>query len=136
MYGVGANKCKNLNLWLTFPANFPPKITGDQVVTIIAGEKYPYIFTVTDSETFTIAIAGTQPDHVGSLSQRAVISSDSDATVRTQFQYVFGWISGDATNFSITIVATDKYNAASILEIKVSLIYLIYIGVYIYMSFI
>ena len=108
------------NTYSFFSGNFPPNITGDPVASFVAasGAKLSYNFSVTDIGSFTVILADTNPDHVGQLNKLS-IGSVNGATVE-EWEYSFEWGPSNTTNFSISFIATDSSNAASILAVKVS----------------
>uniref|UniRef100_A0A1X7TZY4 VWFD domain-containing protein n=1 Tax=Amphimedon queenslandica TaxID=400682 RepID=A0A1X7TZY4_AMPQE len=126
--GLTSLRVHNLNIAdLAKLTNFPPNITGDPVASFVAasGAKLSYNFSVTDTGSFTVVLAGTNSDQIGQLNKLSTGSDFRSANSPTveKWEYSFEWGPSNTTNFSITFIATDSSNAASILEVKVQICY-------------
>ena len=84
--------------------NFPPIMEGDNIVEVFPDVITTYMFSVTDSDNFTLIVSGNgELFHLNG----------------STWVYSFTWTHSDTLNFTVSFVAVDSFNASTILDPQV-----------------
>ena len=86
--------------------NFPPIMEGDNIVEVFPDVITTYMFSVTDSDNFTVIVSGNDNGELSHLNGSTWV-------------YSFTWTHGDTLNFTVSFVAVDSFNASTILDPQV-----------------
>ena len=79
---------------------------GDNIVEVFPDVITTYMFSVTDSDNFTVIVSGNDNGKLSHLNGSTWV-------------YSFTWTHGDTLNFTVSFVAVDSFNASTILDPQV-----------------